>query len=252
MYRYWRHIYIFFAFILIINPIFAQQEDTSGAEELLRHEWGAGGLLHIDGFGVTARNIRSINYYNKWFYELDIITMKHPKEVKTINSFYPNTKSFIYGKKNSVFIVRGGLGRLKLLNREPLWESGVEVRLIYSVGASLAFTKPVYVYIIQDDPSTFGISRKLEKFDSEKHGIWDIQGRGPFTKGFNELGFFPGAFGKLGFNFEIASERQKVRALEAGAVIDLYPKKIPIMDVEQNKQLFLSFYVSFYFGTRYN
>ncbi|MFW6019225.1 MAG: hypothetical protein ACOCPM_01465 [Bacteroidales bacterium] len=233
--------------------LFSQEQEEGTGDELLRHEWNAGGLLHIDGFGITGRNIKSITYYRKWFYEADIITMKHPKEVRTTNSYYPNTKSFIYGKKNSFTITRFGVGMQRLLNREPFWGEGLEVRMIYSVGTSLGFTKPVYLYIITDQPGfSSNMSYKLEKYKPDKHGIWDIQGRGPITKGFDELGFYPGAYGKFGFNFEFAQERSKIRALEAGAVLDLYPDKIPIMAKNKNKQLFLSFYISFYFGGRYN
>ncbi|MGM0647382.1 MAG: hypothetical protein ACQESZ_03235 [Bacteroidota bacterium] len=246
---------IWFGLMLVVLPVWlvSQEEDRSGAEALLRHEWGVSAMLHTDGFGINGRNIRAGTYYKKWFYELDIVGMKHPKEVKTINSFYPNTKSFIYGKINSLFITRAGGGRMQLLNREPLWDYGVEVRLFYGAGFSAGLTKPVYLYVIQDNSSYFsGITRNLEKYNPEKHGVWDIQGRGPFTKGFNELGFYPGGYAKLGFNFEFANANDKIAALETGAILDLYPDKIPIMALNENKQWFLSFYISFYIGGRYN
>jgi hypothetical protein len=249
----WRDIVLFTVVLFFAIPAFAQEEVEGTGNELLRHEWSAAALLHIDGFGISAKNVKAITYYRKWFYEGDLVTMKHPKEIRTINQYYPNTKSFIYGKMNSLYIFRAGVGMQRILNREPFWDSGLEVRMVYSAGLSLGLAKPVYLYIIKDQPSMIGnTSLSLEKYKPNKHGIWDIQGRGPFTKGFDEIKPYPGAYAKLGFNFEFASERSRIRALEAGAVIDLYPTPIPIMAKVDNKQLFLSFYLSFHIGNRYN
>ncbi len=225
------------------------EERTPG--EHLPYEWGVGGVLHTDGFGITARSIRGKSYFRKWLYEVDVFTMKHPKEVRTKNSYFNNASSFVYGKESYFMIFHGGVGRHVVLNREPLWEAGVEVRMVYSLGLSLGVTKPVYLYIF-DDNQPYYQDGELMKYDPEIHGIFDIQGRGPVTKGFDELSIYPGGYAKLGFNFDFGESRRKPRALEAGAMLDLYPVKIPIMAFADNKQFFLSFYVSYFMGGRYN
>lgn len=237
--------------LLITLHVKAQKEERGTGDELLKHEWGIAPLVHTDGYGLTFRNPRFITYYRKWSYEIGMVYMKHPKEVRTVNSYYPNTKSFIYGKKNYLFITRAGLGMQRLLNREPLW-GGIQVRLGYIVGLSLGITKPVYLYIIEDDPSLLDLKLNVQKYKPDVHGIWDIHGRGPFTKGFDELNVYPGIYGKLGFNFEFAREKRKIRALEAGVIFDGYGTRIPIMAKNENKQFYLSFYISLYFGSRYN
>lgn len=229
----------------------AQEEERGTGDQLYKHEWSVAPLIHTDGFGLSFRNSRFITYYRKWTYEIELVTMKHPKETRTVNSYYPNTKSFIYGKKNHLFITRGGVGMQRLLNREPLW-GGIQVRMNYHVGLSLGITKPVYLYIIEDDPSLMDLNLTVQKYKPDVHGIWDIHGRGPFTKGFDELNVYPGIYGKLGFNFEFAKEKKKLRALEAGVIFDGYGKRIPIMAKNKNKQFYLSFFLSLHFGSRYN
>lgn len=244
--------FIFLAFYY--TPIVVAQEpqaEERAPGEHLPYEWGVGAVLHTDGFGITARSIRGSSYYQKWLYEMDLMTMKHPKEVRTKNSYFSNSRSFVYGKINYLMLLRGGMGRHRVLNREPLWEAGVEVRMIYSLGVSMGITKPVYLYIF-DDTQPYYRDGELVKYDPEVHGIFDIQGRGPIAKGFDELAFHPGGYAKLGFNFEFGETRRKPRALEAGAKLDLYPEKIPLMAFTDNKHFFLSFYISYFMGGRYN
>ncbi len=247
-----RHIIIFFILTVLSFPLYSQEEERGTGDELLRHEYGVAGLLHVDGFGLSARNVRNITYFRKWYYEAGVITMKHPKEIKSINTFHPDARSFVFGKENYMFITRGGVGMQRILNREPFWESGLEVRIVYGVGFSLGITKPVYLYIIGPSATFYNMDLDLEKYDPNKHRIERIHGRGPFTKGFGELSAYPGAYGKLGFNFEFAGERHKIRALEAGTTLDVYPVDIPIMANVDNKKFYLSFYISMYFGARYN
>jgi hypothetical protein len=49
-------------------------------------------------------------------------------------------------------------------------------------------------------------------------------------------------------NFEFGKREPLVSALEIGATLDAYLKKIPIMASEDNKQFFPAIYASFRFG----
>ena len=70
--------------------------------------------------------------------------MKHPKQIRVINPYYYNARSYVYGKLNHVYMLRIGYGFKKLLNRKPYW-GGIELRVLYMGGLSLAFAKPVYL-----------------------------------------------------------------------------------------------------------
>ena len=91
----------------------------------------------------------------------------------------------------------------------------------------------------------------IEKYDPSRHYIDNIYGRAPFTQGIGEINFHPGLYGKLGFNFEYAPVFEDVKALEIGVILDVYPTEIPIMAFIDNKQFFLSFYITLMYGRKW-
>ena len=66
-------------------------------------------------------------------WEIEFTTYKEAKEVKTINPNYSDSKSFVYGKLNYVYFLRGGLGFQHILNRKPYW-GGVQLSYLYYGG----------------------------------------------------------------------------------------------------------------------
>jgi len=228
---------------------FSEEYDESDNKILLRKEWSFSGIAHSGGFGVGYRNGRHITAYKKRMLELDIVGMKHPKEIKSINPFFENSKSYVYGKINNLFIIRPGIGIQKVINNKPLW-GGVEVRYFYYGGMSLAITKPVYLYIINFSPVPYKFVYTVEQYNPDEHFFDNIYGRGPFSKGFNKLSLHPGAYAKAGLNFEYGTEDRMLRVLEVGAVLDVYPKPVPLMAFNNADYYFLSFYLSLNFGQR--
>lgn len=236
-------------FLILVSPAIAQEE-ISETKILFRKEYSVYGMIHTGGWGLGYRNGKHVTGYKKRMWEGEILGMKHPKEYRII-SFYENSKSFFYGKLNSFYILRGGYGRQHILNSKPYW-GGVEVRMFYYGGISVGLTKPVYLYIVKFNEDTGEASIVTEKFDPVRHYIGDIYGRGPFTKGFDELGLHPGLYLKTGFNFEYGADDEFLKSLECGIAVDGYYKDIPIMAFNENQKLFTSFYVSIHFGRRKN
>jgi hypothetical protein len=58
----------------------------------------------------------------------------------------------------------------------------------------------------------------------------------------------PGLYARTGFNFEYSKEDKIIHAVEVGAQVNAFIKKIPIMETTQNKSIFFSFFVSYRFG----
>ena len=129
--------------------------------------------------------------------------------------------------------------------------NGVEIRFVYSGGLSLEITKPIYLEILKPTPLTNQYDIVVEKYDPEIHFIDSIYGRASFIYGINQLRFHPGGYAKIGFNFEYAPIFENVKALEIGAIIDVFPKEIPIMAFTKNKQFFLTFYITLMFGNKW-
>lgn len=229
------------------DSVFYSDYDESDNRILLRKEWSLSGIASSGGVGIGYRNGKHITGFKKRMLEIEFAGMKHSKEIKSLNP-YDNAKSYIYGKLNNLYIFRTGAGIQKLINEKPLW-GGVEVRYFYYGGASIGFTKPIYLYVINfSTPGTYIIT--LEKYDYNEHFVDNIYGRGPFNKGLNQLKIHPGLYVKAGLNFEYGSEDKSLRVLETGVCLDVYPKPIEIMAFNKDDYYFLSFYLSFSFGKR--
>jgi hypothetical protein len=242
-------------FLLISLISFGQisLSDTSitAAKVLLRKEKSGFLMIHTSGFGLGYRSGKHITGYKKRVYELELTGMKHPKEIRTVNRYYENAKSYIYGKKNSFYILRGGIGIQKIINSKPYW-GGVELRYFYYGGLSLGFLKPVYLYILKEtnNPSIYSLS--VERYDPDKHFEENIFGRAPFFYRFGQMTPVPGIYLKTGLNFEFGVYDESLKAIEAGVAVDGYLDKVPIMATEPNSNYFVSLYLSFHIGSRRN
>jgi len=243
---------LIFIFMVVTLLSFAQEInplDTAGSNVLLKKELTGGITLHNQGMGFQFRIGKNKTFFKSRIIEIEIVSMKHPKQVRVINPYYFNARSYVYGKLNHVYMLRTSYGIKKLLNRKPYW-GGVELRYFLSGGFTLAIAKPVYLYFWD---ATYTIIKE-ERYDPENeyHGSEYIYGRAPFSKGLGELSVYPGAFIKGGLNFEFGKNNAKIRALEAGAVVELFPIAIPIMAQNPPNNFFLTFFIAFQMGKRYN
>lgn len=231
----------------------AQTNPNEYVEEkpvLMKNEATGGLIFHTGSWGIQFRRSFNQTGYKKLMFEADFVGMKHPKEIKSVNQAFDNARSYVYGKKNAFDILRLGAGRQHTVYSKAE-RNGVEVRALYSGGLSLGILKPVYLNILKPT-GTFGeFDVVTEKYDPNQHYIDNIYGRAPFTEGLDQLFFKPGAYAKVGFNFEYAPIFEDVKSLEIGAIIDLYPEKIPIMAFAENKQFFLTFYLTIMYGRKW-
>ena len=228
--------------------------DTSSVNDtkiLLRKERSGFIMIHTSGFGVGYRNGKHITGYKKRMFEVELMGMKHPKEVRTVNLYFENSKSFLYGKLNSFFLLHSGIGKQRIINSKPYW-GGTELRYFYYGGLSLGFLKPVYLYILNETGVPYEYTLTVERYDPEKHFTENIFGRASFFKGFDKLTLMPGLYFKTGLNFEYGAFDESLKAIEAGVAVDAYLKDVPIMAFDKNRNIFISLYLSFHFGSRGN
>ena len=233
-------------FWIALPVCFAQGEIDEQQRLFYRNEHTLGIFLNSTGWGVGYRFGKRINYLNKRLYEIDFNNIKHPKEYKTTNPIFPNTKGFIFGKENLFVNLRAGYGFQHEMFRK-IDRGGISIRRFYSFGASLGFYKPIYYeLLVQVSHNAFNI--KVDKFNENIHDPLDIYSRASFFKGFDEIKFVPGIYGKAGINFEYSKYDRLIHAVEIGLTLDAYPKKVPIMATEDNRQIFFSLFVSYRFG----
>ncbi|MBK9338034.1 MAG: hypothetical protein IPM98_16405 [Lewinellaceae bacterium] len=210
------------------------------------------------GFIAGMEFGRLRTYYKTTYYHISMGELKHPKEQRQSadpilsRSFRP----FIFGKENNVFVVRGGWG-VKRYFSEKAKQKGVAVGMSYAFGPSLGLLKPYYLAICYPNPDRPGDCRIFhEKYSEENASLFldengRIKGASPFTKGLGELGFRPGANASVALHLDWGAFDELVKAVEIGAMLDIFPTKIPILvNDEENRRVYLNFFVNLQLGKR--
>lgn len=241
-------------FIIALSPAAAQDPapgDTLPENVLLEKQWSLGGLIHTNGWGLKFRKGRNIAALKQFMWEIEFSTYKSTKEVRSVNPYFSDSRSYFYGKMNYLWFLHGGVGRQRILNQKPYW-GGVQVSWLYYGGLSLGITKPVYLYIINFTNGFTDYYVTEEKYNPALHFTDNIYGRGSFLAGISQLGFHPGVYLKTGLDFEFGTKTRQINALEAGACFDYSPIPVAIMAYNPKQSFFLTLYISVMFGKRYN
>lgn len=240
------------AFLLPAQNIDIQDETDKPIEERLvyNHQNSYNIGIHTQGFGAGFKigRIKSIHLVRNW--EAEIVSLRSLKEIKTLNMSSYNTRPFVYGKLNYVYVIRFGYGEDRRIFGKPYW-GGIETRWTYEAGASLALLKPYYYYVVTYQPSpTGGYIETIEEQTFDRN--LDLLGRSAFTKGIGETKLSPGVHASLGLGFDIGKSRTRVQSINVDAKAEFFPLGVSIMDSEQNKRLFITFMLSYNWGTRFN
>jgi hypothetical protein len=248
---------------LCINEIHSQttiqprQLDYSFGGVLYTDEKSVFGGIHTSGFSMGYRKGNIKKYYLTSFYQFEISSLKHPKEyfqnLRTQSILHNITSSggFVYGKQNSFFTLRGGVGSKRFFS-EKAKRKGVAVALTYGGGASLGILKPYYLELKTFDGDKYFLKPTRYESKNEKDflDIDKIAGSASFVKGLNQLGVIPGFQGHASANFSFGEQEQYIKAFEAGLKVDVYTRKIPIMVQTPNTAFFINFYLGIEFGKR--
>ncbi len=224
----------------------------------LTGELSAGIRLNSDGYGIVVdkgwlkggesygQNNRD-RFFNVRLLQFELIERKHPKEMRSNSafgiSFTPN--SYILGKINNFYAFKIGYGQRRMIAGKPD-PGNVSIHWVYLGGISAGLLKPYYLKI-----AGLGEVKYSDSLENEFISPGRIEGRAPFTKGFNEIKLVPGMHLKTGLHFDFATSRKTVLALELGVNGEFYTQKIEQMVGQDPKALFFNFYASLQFGKRW-
>jgi len=211
-----------------------------------------GGItLHTNGWGAHLTFGKSKTAFKSRILQFEVVGMKHIKEVRSFNPYYDDSRSYVFGKLNTLTVFRPTIG-MRYVKFDKIRKSGVAIGYNWRVGPAIGLVKPVYLEIGQ--PETPPYQRiVVEKYDPEIHTVEEIFGRASFLKGLNELGINPGIHASFGLNFEYDPERSGLKGIEVGVNVDYYPlNEVEIMAFTDNYNLFVNFYVTLQFGKKFN
>lgn len=236
---------IVFMFTAVSAVVNAQGELDEQQKVFFRNERSFAVLLNTDGYAVSFRAAKRIDYLNKRLIEVDAGILRSPKEYRQ-RFLYSQGGSFTFGKLNQAIYLRGGIGHQhEIFSKEDF--GGIAIRYFYSAGPVLGLYKPIYYKVLyQVTGNLFDI--RVQKFESSIVLPSEIYSKAPFTKGLNETKVVPGVYGKAGFNFEYSKQDKVIHAIEVGGQINAFPREIPIMAVYPNKKIFFSLFLSYRFG----
>ena len=252
--------------LLTVLAFFATLQLSAQSTRLLNND--AKGIIYNKERAVDARmhthgwaanfllgDIQS--YYKTTYYRFGIGELWSHKEVSKSanpsNSSNQGLRQYSYGKQNSAYLLRGGYG-IKRYYTEKAAKNGVALALSYSGGLSTALMLPYYVEVggPRDAKTTsirYSEDTKSDFLDDQK-----IKGKSSFLKGAGETKFIPGIHAQIGVHIDWGAFDEFMRAVEAGIMIDIFPKKLPIMapvnGVDENRPYFFNLYVSLQLGKR--
>ena len=240
----------------------ATQIDWKGI--VYRKEIAYEGRVHTNGM-LIGINVGKINTYRKTsYYHFSLGYLKDPREKRQNRNlsfnFPDRSKSFAFGKQNSVINIRGGIGSKRFIS-EKAKRKGIAIGYDYNVGPSLALLKPYQLELIYEVDSGSPNEREIRvetysESNADKFLNYnDIFGGTGFWNNFGEISIVPGIQGKLGLFFSMGAFDKTVKSIEVGLMGDIYIKRVPIMvatETVSNKPYFFNFYVKFLFGKRSN
>ena len=240
----------FIVFFAIFVDGYSQGEIDKQPKVFYRNERSWSGSLNSNGWGVNYRYNKRINAFSSMIFDADLAVIRHPKEIKSQSPYKGGWgRSYVFGKTNEAFSFRTGAGYQKELFSK-FDQGGISIRFFIGGGFSLALLKPVYYEKITGfNPSTMELTWEKSLFDPDyMQSVYDIYDRESFFTGMNELSVAPGFYARAGMSFEYSSEDRLVHALEGGIQIEGFLKKLLILASEDNRQLFLTLFVSYRFG----
>jgi hypothetical protein len=213
--------------------------------------------LHTHGWALNFQKGLIKTYYKTRYFTAGLGELKHFKESRKSTDFNlsgpsQSFRSYIFGKQNYAFALRAGMG-MKRYYSEKAAKNGVAVGVNFEGGVTAALMKPYYVEIA----SSRDLPGRTIKYTPETANLFlddnRIRGKGALFKGLGETSIIPGIHVQAGVHLDWGAFDEFLRAMEVGIMLDVFPKKLPILvevNNKHNKPYFMNLYASFQLGKR--
>lgn len=223
-------------------PSIAQESDTySYSREFI---WGISKNTNSGLIGGGAVKFsRSMGQDQFRTFGLEIVNVKHPKEIRQVSRTSGNT--FILGKTNYLFSVRPQYGREWIVFKKAP-QQGVQVNAILAGGPTIGVVMPYYVQYAESPTRTVTIPYSNDPSIEPSR----IIGSGNFFRGFSESSLAIGANIKASLAFEFGTFKNDVTGFEAGFQLEAFPNEIEIVPTPNPRRLFPSAFIMLFYGNR--
>jgi hypothetical protein len=216
--------------------------------------------LHANGWAIAYNMGNILSFEKTSYYHFEIGKHSDPRQKLQSRPYNLNivrgAGSFSYGKINSFYSLRGGLGKKKYLSEKAI-RKGIAVAYNYEIGPAIGLLKPYYLEVYLDnDDFTGPLTDKIKYSEENREQFLDvnsISSEAPFAEGLLETKIIPGLQGKIGVHFDAGAYDEYVKAIEVGAMFEIYTQKISMMAPTENqsdKPFFFNLYVNLQFGKR--
>lgn len=251
--------FLSFSLLFLVMVSFAQatQRPAKTKGLIYTREQASNLSFNSSGFSFGYSKGKLKSYQTTPFWQIELGRLKHAKEFKQISDAtgVRNAKAYSFGKKNVFLTARLMRGQKRYLT-EKAKTKGVAIGWQYMGGISLGLLKPYYLRIQrQSDPSLpQEYIIKTEKYSLDNRDAFldtrAIVGSASFWKGVSETKVLPGLHARVGVLFDWGAFDETSKSVDAGVMIDVYPKAVPIMIDAKNYPFFLNLYINFQLGKR--
>lgn len=191
--------------------------------------------------GFAFRYSKAINETMYHSFSLELADVRHPKEQRRPSRL--TGEFFVPGKRNFLYVLRPQYGREWILFKKAE-ERGIQVNAIGAIGPTIGIVAP---YII-DYQFTNEIVR-TEQYDPAVHTSFEaVLGTGSFSERLSGAKIQLGGSLKTSIALEFSAFKGSQVGFEAGMMVDGYSKKVEIMGLAQNKQIFTSAFFTLFYG----
>ncbi len=251
-----KSVLFFTAFSFIVLESNAQQRLNSDIKGFLYNKEKVLDVrILMQGWAVDVYLGTLKTYYKTQYYRFGIGNLTHPKEKRSVteyvaNGFSTGFRHYRYGKQNYVYTLQGGVG-MKRYYTEKAEKKGVALAINYEGGIMAGMVIPYYLDV--SDPAKRG-TPKVIKYTKETATLFLnpqlVRGKGGVFKGIRETSVVPGIYAKAGVHLDWGAFDKFLMAVEVGVQLQVFPKKMPIMVIEDNRPYFFNLYLSLQIGKR--
>jgi len=247
-----RRISLLFFALSITSGLFAQfgKKPMDLQDYQYHHEASGGFRLQSNGITLFAeygwiKDLKTTRLLQlEYTYDIDYRMKKDKSPIQ-------NGRDYFYGLQNHFHIIRVTYGVKRTL-AEKADHNGVRLSFVGFGGIALGLLKPYYLNIQQSDTNLNAVPTRYSSATASQFlNQSAILEAAPIRYGLNQIQPVPGLTAKVALDFDWGIKDEFVKSLEAGMVLDVYYKRLPIYANSYNRFYQFGVYLSFQFGKRW-